>query len=85
MICHTKIPTLPRRQITKTSDKFGFDTLIADARMMVGGYLGIPPCTNVRSTRKVKAPLNTMQATACRRSGLKDGEGIALYKLGMRW
>ena len=32
---HTHIRLLP--QVTTTSDKFGFDTLIADARMMVGG------------------------------------------------
>ena len=32
---HTHTRLLP--QVTTSSDKFGFDTLIADARMMVGG------------------------------------------------
>jgi len=57
-IYHVPDTELPKQMstVTTTSDKFGFDTLIADARMM---------------------------ATACRRSALKDGEGIAQYKLGV--
>lgn len=57
-IYHTPDTDLPKQKstVTTTSDKFAFDTLIADVRMM---------------------------ATACRRSGLKDGEGIAQYKLGV--